>query len=114
MSNMVLSGTIELPWPRGFQIRVTLDAFLKFLKSGAGRGHCVAPLEEGQGGPLRKGVDQIVYPFTIQGYLSADKTFQKNNGINKNGQNSLLSNLIWMQSLTSNMYTLVTVNHIYK
>ena len=38
MSNMVLWGANELPWSRGFQIGVTLDAFLKFLKSGALRG----------------------------------------------------------------------------
>ena len=39
MSNMVLWGANELPWSRGFQIGFTLDAFLKFLKSGALRGH---------------------------------------------------------------------------
>ena len=39
MSIMVLWGANDLPWPRGFQIAVTLDAFLKFLKSGALRGH---------------------------------------------------------------------------
>ena len=39
MSNMVLRGANELPWPRGFQIGVTLDAFLKFLKSGVLQGH---------------------------------------------------------------------------
>ena len=32
---MVLRGTNELPWFRGFQIGVILDSFLKFLKSGA-------------------------------------------------------------------------------
>ena len=36
---MVLRGANELPWLRGFQIGVTLDAFLKFLTSGALRGH---------------------------------------------------------------------------
>ena len=35
MSNMVLRGAIELPWPKGFQIGVTLNALLK----GALRGH---------------------------------------------------------------------------
>ena len=39
MSNIVLRGANELPWPRGFLIGVTLDAFLTFLKSGALRGH---------------------------------------------------------------------------
>ena len=39
VSNMVRRGTNELPWPRGFQIGVTLDAFLKFLKSDALMGH---------------------------------------------------------------------------
>ena len=41
MSNMVLRDTNELPWPRGFQIGVTLDAFFKFLKSGVLMGHSV-------------------------------------------------------------------------
>ena len=31
VSNMVLSGINELPWPRGFQIGVPLGAFLKCL-----------------------------------------------------------------------------------
>ena len=39
MSNIVLRGNNELPWPRGFQIGVTLDVFLKCLKSGDLRGH---------------------------------------------------------------------------
>ena len=37
--NVVLIGARKLPWHRGFQIGVTLDSFLKFLKSGALRGH---------------------------------------------------------------------------
>ena len=57
VSNMVIWGVNELLWPRGFQIGVTLDAFLKFLKSGALRGHCQGPLKGGPGGPLRKGVN---------------------------------------------------------
>ena len=39
MSKIVLWGANELPWPRGFKIGFTLDAFLKFLKPGALRGH---------------------------------------------------------------------------
>ena len=39
MSKIVLWGANELPWPKGFQIGVKLDAFLKFLKSSAFRGH---------------------------------------------------------------------------
>ena len=39
VSNVVLRGANELPAPRGFQIGVTLDAFMKFLKSCDFRGH---------------------------------------------------------------------------
>ena len=63
MSNMVLWGANELPWPRGFQIGVKLDAFLKFLKSGALREHCRGPLKGGPVGPLWKGVDQLFLPL---------------------------------------------------
>ena len=38
MSNMVLWGANELPWPIGFQIGVTICVFPKCLKSGAFRG----------------------------------------------------------------------------
>ena len=60
MSKMVLRGANELLWSRGFQISATLDAYLKFLKLGALRGHCVGLLQGGQGNPLRKGGNQIV------------------------------------------------------
>ena len=75
---MVLRAHNELPWPRGFQIGVTLDAFLKFLKSGAGRGHCVGPLKGGQGGPLRKGVDQIFLPLNYTRVIISRQDFSKN------------------------------------
>ena len=39
MSNLVLRDAIELPLSRGFQIGVTLDALLTFLKSGDFSGH---------------------------------------------------------------------------
>ena len=39
MSNMVLLGANELPWSRGFQIGVTLDAFLKKIKIRCFKGH---------------------------------------------------------------------------
>ena len=73
MSNMVLWGANELPWPRGFQIGVKLDAFLKFLKSGALREHCRGPLKGGPVGSLWKGVNQLFYPFTVQWRLSVDE-----------------------------------------
>ena len=78
MSNMVLRGANELPWPRGFQIGVTLDAFLKFLKSGAGRGHCVGPLKGGQGGPLRKVVNQIFLPLYYTRVFISRRDISKN------------------------------------
>ena len=31
---MFLKGANELPWPRGFQIGVTFDELVTFLKSG--------------------------------------------------------------------------------
>ena len=34
MSNVVLRDANDLPWPRGFQIGVTLEALLSFVKSG--------------------------------------------------------------------------------
>ena len=77
MSNTVLWGANELPWPRDFQIGVTLDAFLKFLKSGALRGHCLGPLKGGPEDPLGKGSTNYFYPFTVQGCLSVDGTFPK-------------------------------------
>ena len=75
---MVLRGANELPWPRGFQIGVTLDAFLTFLKSGAGRGHIVGPLKGGLGGPLRKGVNQINLPFYYTRVFISRQDFSKN------------------------------------
>ena len=36
---MVIEGTNVLPCPRGFQIGATLDALMKFLKSGGLSGH---------------------------------------------------------------------------
>ena len=77
MSNMVLWGANELPWPRDFQIGVTLDAFLRFLKSGALRGHCLGPLKGVQGAPYGRGSTNYFYPFTVQGCLSVDRTFLK-------------------------------------
>ena len=77
MSNMVLWGANELPWPRGFQIGVTLDAFLKFLKSGALRGHCLGPLKGGPGGPLRKGVDQLFLPLYCTRVFIGRRDFSK-------------------------------------
>ena len=38
MSNVILMGANELPWLRGFQIGVTLDALLVFVKSGGFKG----------------------------------------------------------------------------
>ena len=42
MSKVILRGANELPWHRGFQIGVTLDALETLLKSGDFRG----PLKE--------------------------------------------------------------------
>ena len=45
---MKLEGANVLPWPRGFQIGVTLDALLTFLNSGGFRG-TLRRFKEGQG-----------------------------------------------------------------
>ena len=54
MSNMVLWGANELPWPRGFQIGVTLDDLMTFLKSG-GLGGTLKSFREPMGKPGIKG-----------------------------------------------------------
>ena len=39
LSNVVLRGANELPWPGGFQIDVKLETLLAFLQSSDFRGH---------------------------------------------------------------------------
>ena len=77
MSNMVLRGTNELPWHRRFEIGVTLDAFLKFLKSGTLMGH----LKEVLGGPggiqvlkiVLWGVNELPWPRGFQIGVTLDE-----------------------------------------
>ena len=56
VSKLVLRGANEFAGPRGFQIGVTLDALLTFLKSGAFRGH----LKEVSGVPGGNQVSKVV------------------------------------------------------
>ena len=51
VSNVVLRDANKLPWPRGFQIGITLDALLTFLKSGELSGQLRRLKGAGQAGP---------------------------------------------------------------
>ena len=50
MSEVVLMGTNELPWSRGFPISVRLDDLMTFLKSG-GLGGTLKRFREPMGTP---------------------------------------------------------------